>query len=57
VTWPGGIAAVTLFVEDLEEARRFYREVFGLPVLHEDGATRAATSGRSLAEVGGGQPT
>jgi catechol 2,3-dioxygenase-like lactoylglutathione lyase family enzyme len=34
--WPGAIAAVTLFVEDLAEARRFYREVFGLPVHYED---------------------
>src|SRR5262245_52360602 len=34
--WPGGIAAVTLFVEDLEAARRFYGEVFGLPVVFED---------------------
>ena len=34
--WPGGIAAVTLFVEDLTEGRRFYQEVFGLPVAYED---------------------
>ena len=34
--WPGGIAAVTLFVEDLDDAKRFYREVFGLPVAFED---------------------
>ena len=34
--WPGGIAAITLFVEDLEAARRFYREVFALPVDYED---------------------
>ena len=26
-TWPGGIAAITLFVEDLAEAKRFYDEV------------------------------
>lgn len=30
--WPRGIQTVTLFVEDLEAARRFYQEVFGLPV-------------------------
>jgi hypothetical protein len=23
--WPGAIAAITLFVEDLEAAKRFYR--------------------------------
>ena len=34
--WPGGIAAITLFVEDLEAARRFYQEVFRLPVFYED---------------------
>ena len=34
--WPGGIAAITLFVEDLATARRFYEDVFGLPVFHED---------------------
>ena len=34
--WPGAIGAITLFVEDLEEARRFYGDVFGLPVLVED---------------------
>ena len=30
--WPGAISAFTLFVEDLDAARRFYVEVFGLPV-------------------------
>ena len=34
--WPGRISAVTLFVEDLPAAKRFYREVFGLPVHYED---------------------
>lgn len=34
--WPGGIGAVTLFVEDLPAAKEFYREVFGLPVRFED---------------------
>ena len=35
-SWPGGINAITLFVEDLAAAKRFYREVFGLPVAFED---------------------
>ena len=35
-SWPKGIFAVTLFVEDLDAARRFYGEVFGLPVAFED---------------------
>jgi catechol 2,3-dioxygenase-like lactoylglutathione lyase family enzyme len=35
-SWPGGIRAITLFVEDLQAARQFYAEVFGLPVKFED---------------------
>jgi len=34
--WPGGIFAITLFVEDLPAAVQFYRRVFGLPVEFED---------------------
>jgi catechol 2,3-dioxygenase-like lactoylglutathione lyase family enzyme len=34
--WPGGIAAITLFVEDLAAAKRFYGDVFELPVFFED---------------------
>src|SRR5581483_8325390 len=34
--WPGGIAAITLFMEDLDAAKRFYGVVFGLPVHWED---------------------
>jgi catechol 2,3-dioxygenase-like lactoylglutathione lyase family enzyme len=35
-SWPSGIGAITLFVEDLDAAKRFYGEVFGLPVAFED---------------------
>ncbi len=35
-SWPGGIGAITLFVEDLAPAKRFYQEVFGLPIMFED---------------------
>ena len=35
-SWPKGIGAITLFAEDLDEAKRFYQEVFGLPVHFED---------------------
>ncbi|MET9930607.1 MULTISPECIES: VOC family protein [unclassified Streptomyces] len=35
-SWPTGISAITLFVEDLDATKRFYREVFGLPVAFED---------------------
>jgi catechol 2,3-dioxygenase-like lactoylglutathione lyase family enzyme len=34
--WPKGIAAITLFVEDLGAAKQFYEQVFGLPVVFED---------------------
>ena len=34
--WPGGIAAITLFVEDLDSAKSFYHEVFELPIHYED---------------------
>src|SRR6266852_4156316 len=35
-SWPSGIHAITLFVEDLEATKQFYAEVFGLPVMYED---------------------
>ena len=34
--WPGSIAAITLFMEDLDSGKRFYVEVFELPIYHED---------------------
>jgi catechol 2,3-dioxygenase-like lactoylglutathione lyase family enzyme len=34
--WPGRIDAITFFVPDLEGARTFYQDVFGLPVFYED---------------------
>jgi|ERR1700674_908809 len=33
---PKNIDAITLFVEDLERSKHFYREVFGLSVSYED---------------------
>jgi catechol 2,3-dioxygenase-like lactoylglutathione lyase family enzyme len=35
-SWPKGIYAITLFVEDLDAAKQFYQKVFGLPVVFED---------------------
>jgi catechol 2,3-dioxygenase-like lactoylglutathione lyase family enzyme len=46
--WPGGIAAITLFVEDLEAAKRFYREVFELPVTFEDDSSTVFRFGETL---------
>jgi lactoylglutathione lyase len=34
--WLKGIFAITLFVEDLQAAKQFYLQVFGLPVDYED---------------------
>lgn len=46
--WPGDISALTLFTEDLEETKRFYREVFGLPVTYEDDDSAVFTFGNTL---------
>lgn len=35
-SWPREISAITLFVDDLDAAKQFYRKVFGLPVAFED---------------------
>ena len=35
-SWAGPIAAVTLFVEDLPQSKRFYEDVFELPPHFED---------------------
>jgi len=35
-SWVKGIAAITLFFEDLDAAKQFYQNVFGLPVTFQD---------------------
>jgi catechol 2,3-dioxygenase-like lactoylglutathione lyase family enzyme len=35
-SWPKGIFAITLFVEDVEVTKRFYQDIFGLPIAYED---------------------
>jgi catechol 2,3-dioxygenase-like lactoylglutathione lyase family enzyme len=35
-SWANGIGAITLFVEDLTQAKGFYSDVFGLPTAFED---------------------
>jgi lactoylglutathione lyase len=35
-TWEKQIGAINLLVGDLERGKAFYRDVFGLPVQHED---------------------
>ncbi|HET6848290.1 MAG TPA: VOC family protein [Gaiellales bacterium] len=46
--WPGGIAAITLFFDDLEAGRRFYETVFGLTVVHEDDDSAVFRFGQTL---------
>ena len=50
-TWAGGIAAITLFVEDVETAKQFYREVFGLPVHFEDEVSAVFNFGGTLVNL------
>jgi catechol 2,3-dioxygenase-like lactoylglutathione lyase family enzyme len=49
--WPGGLAAITLFVEDLGAAKRFYRDVFQLPVVFEDDNSAVFEFGDTLVNL------
>jgi catechol 2,3-dioxygenase-like lactoylglutathione lyase family enzyme len=49
--WPGGIAAITLFQEDLATAKRFYEEVFGLGVHFEDDNSAVFKFGETLVNL------
>jgi len=46
--WPGAIAAITLFMPDLDAAKRFYQDVFGLPVFYEDDNSAVFKFGETL---------
>jgi catechol 2,3-dioxygenase-like lactoylglutathione lyase family enzyme len=46
--WPGGITAITLFVEDLDSAKGFYQQVFELPVHYEDANSAVFKFGPTL---------
>ncbi|MBC7591859.1 MAG: VOC family protein [Salinibacterium sp.] len=46
--WPGNISAITLFADDLTEARQFYIDIFELPVLFEDDSSAVFTFGTTL---------
>jgi catechol 2,3-dioxygenase-like lactoylglutathione lyase family enzyme len=48
---PGSIAAVTLFTEDLEASKRFYQEVFDLPVEFEDDDSAVFRFGETLVNL------
>ena len=51
MAWPGAIAAITLFVEDLEDAKRFYQDVFDLPVFFEDDSSAVFRFGETLVNL------
>lgn len=50
-SWPTGISAITLFVEDLEAAKQFYLKVFGLPVFFEDNNSAVFKFGNTLVNL------
>jgi catechol 2,3-dioxygenase-like lactoylglutathione lyase family enzyme len=35
------VAAITLFVEDLDRSKAFYQDIFGQPLIHEDPSSAA----------------
>jgi catechol 2,3-dioxygenase-like lactoylglutathione lyase family enzyme len=47
-SWPKGIFAITLFVEDLAAAKQFYTDVFGLAVVFEDAVSCVFKMGDTL---------
>jgi catechol 2,3-dioxygenase-like lactoylglutathione lyase family enzyme len=47
-SWPAGISAITLFVEDLAAAKAFYTRAFGLPVHYEDPSSAVFNFGNAL---------
>jgi catechol 2,3-dioxygenase-like lactoylglutathione lyase family enzyme len=49
--WPKGIAAITMFVEDLAAAKQFYQQVFGLPVVFEDDNSTVFKFGDTLVNL------
>jgi len=50
-SWPKGVAAITLFVEDLDAARLFYRDVFAVEVLVEDDDSTAFRFGNTIVNL------
>ena len=49
--WPKRIGAITLFVEDLEAAKSFYQDVFGLSVLMEDPQSTVFNFGNTVVNL------
>jgi len=49
--WPTGIFAITLFTENLEQAKEFYQNVFGLPIDYEDSNSAVFKFGDTLVNL------
>jgi catechol 2,3-dioxygenase-like lactoylglutathione lyase family enzyme len=49
--WPTGIAAITLFSDDLEESKSFYQKAFGLPIQFEDDNSAVFAFGGTLVNL------
>ena len=47
-SWATGISAITLLVEDLATTKRFYQDVFGLPIHYEDADSAVFAFGPTL---------
>src|SRR6185437_8944975 len=47
-SWPRGIGAITLFVDDLAASKEFYSKVFGLPVAVEEDDAAVFNFGNTL---------
>ena len=50
-SWPGAITAITLFVEDLEVSKQFYRDVFDSELKFEDEASAVFAFGGTLVNL------
>ena len=49
--WPKGIFAITLFTENLEQAKAYYQNVFGLPIDYEDANSAVFKFGDTLVNL------
>ena len=47
-SWPAKINAITLFVDDLPTTKRFYQDVFELPIMYEDDDSAVFDFGNTL---------
>lgn len=50
-SWPSGISAITLFVEDLAATKQFYLDVFDLPIHYEDDVSAVFKFGNTLVNL------